>query len=506
MTNQNNIVSLFLQSAAKHPQNIALVYKDKQITYAELLCSVQQTAAYFQAKGIKKGDRVLVFVPMSFDLYRSVLALFYIGATAVFLDEWVNKKRMEMCCEIADCKAFIGISKARLFAFFSRPLRKIPVKLGTGYSTKAIQPNCETVSPNDTALITFTTGSTGIPKAAKRTHGFLKEQFNALIDKIEPKAMDIDMPVLPIVLLINLGAGATSVIADTKANNPDPEIVIRQIEQYKVNRLTSSPYFVLQMAKYVLANNIKIDTLTKIFTGGAPVFPNDAAILVKAFPKASIEIVYGSTEAEPISAIQANELLKYADGNALKGLDVGHIYHKTTLKIIKIVDKPISITSANELEELEMNNGEAGEIIVKGDHVLKEYFNNKEAFERNKIVVEDDIWHRTGDAGFFDHDNKLYLLGRCNQIIHTASGTIYPFLCENFFLSIPGISMGTIIHKNHELIICLETLQKGNEKATELTIQLSGLKADRIVYRKQIPRDLRHHSKINYGKLEAMLQ
>ncbi|MBC7865131.1 MAG: AMP-binding protein, partial [Bacteroidia bacterium] len=187
-----NIEYLFENASEKFPDKIAIIKGDKKISFGELQKQVSETAVYFSAKGIGKGDRVLVFVPMGIDLYRIVLALFKIGAVAVFLDEWVSKERLEICCRLAQCKGFIGIPKARLFAFFSSELRKIPVKLrlkGRIENSEMFLPvNC---NENDTALITFTTGSTGIPKAADRTHGFLSEQFKALTDTIHPMATDI---------------------------------------------------------------------------------------------------------------------------------------------------------------------------------------------------------------------------------------------------------------------------------------------------------------------------
>ena len=114
-----NIVNLFFKSAEQFPEKAAIICKDETITFGVLKQQVEDTSDYFLGKGIRKGDRVMIFVPMGFDLYRTVLALLNIGATVVFLDEWVNKKRMEACCEIAQCKAFIGIFKARFFSLFS---------------------------------------------------------------------------------------------------------------------------------------------------------------------------------------------------------------------------------------------------------------------------------------------------------------------------------------------------------------------------------------------------
>lgn len=97
------------------------------------------------------------------------------------------------------------------------------------------------------------------------------------------------MPVLPIVLLINLGAGCTSTIADFKAGKPEsmnPGKIIKQIQEHKVTRLVSSPFFVKQLAKYISENALSVPYLKKIFTGGAPVFPLEAELYHQAFPRA----------------------------------------------------------------------------------------------------------------------------------------------------------------------------------------------------------------------------
>src|SRR5690606_10768956 len=158
-----NIVSLFLQQAQNLPDKTAIVEKGgRSISFGELSRQVEETAAYFAQRGIERGDRVLVFVPMGIDLYRTILALFYRGATAVFVDEWADSKRLDTCCAIADCKAFIGVWKAHLLRLLSKEIRRIPIKLTTTYSPQDYVSMTETFS-GDTALITFTTGSPGTP-------------------------------------------------------------------------------------------------------------------------------------------------------------------------------------------------------------------------------------------------------------------------------------------------------------------------------------------------------
>jgi len=496
-----NISNLFLNAAEKYPEQIAIIDKKNSIDYYQLKQDVLKTSAYYQKMGIQKGDRVLVFVPMSVDLYRIVLALFHCGATAVFLDEWVSKKRMELCCEIADCKGFIGIFKARVFALFSRELRKIPVKLKVHGKLNTLGDIAD-VDENESALITFTTGSTGRPKAADRTHGFLKEQFNALLDEIEPKVKDVDMPVLPIVLFMNLGVGCTSVIADFKMSKPekmDVDSIVGSIKTNSVNRITSSPFFITKLTEKHNTHASTFLQIEKIFTGGAPVFPQQAETYKKSFPNTEVNIVYGSTEAEPISSIRASDLV--ARKNELsKGLPVGKCYHKADIRIIQFKDEAIPSATAEEFTSLICDEGVTGEIIVSGAHVLKKYYNNEEAFRANKIIVGETIWHRTGDSGHFNR-GELFLTGRCKQLIEWEGDLISPFVIENQLQTIEGVEMGTLLKVKNQLVIVLETKQS-KENLEKVLVNIPHDKIECI----DIPRDPRHNSKIDYDKLLLILQ
>lgn len=500
-----NITELFIAAAQKYPNNIAIIETNRSITYAQLEQEVKETAAYFRSKGITKGDRVLVFVPMSIDLYRTVLALFYLGATAVFLDEWVSKKRLELCCQLADCKGFIGGGKVRAFALCSKELRRIPVKLKLKKRGQITVPVTQ-VKSNTTALITFTTGSTGTPKAANRTHEFLQAQFDALLDEIAPQVTDIDMSVLPIVLFVNLGVGCTSVIAQFKMTKPaamDAATIVAQIKQHKVNRLTASPFFIRKLSEYVLRERGQpqlFDQVEKVFTGGAPVFPAEAALYVQAFTKAKFRIVYGSTEAEPISSIDAQQLVK-ASRELNEGLPVGELFHKSTVRIIQITEEAIVCNTPDELDQITLNEGEVGEIIVAGPHVLKQYFKNEAAFRQNKIVIGNTLWHRTGDSGMLKH-GALFLTGRCNQLRLYDEHYVAPFIIENQLVQIAGINIGTLLDVDKSQILVVES----KLSLAQLTPQVTNISYDQIVVIDEIPRDARHHSKIDYAALKLILQ
>ena len=494
-----NVVQHFYNQEKLMPFRTAIVEKGKSISYIELKREVLKTVQYFQAKGIAKGDRVLVFVPVSISLYRIVLALFHIGATAVFLDEWSSKDRLRKACEIADCKAFVGNWKAKAMAMLMRPLREIPIWLSArrmGSLAERTMP--VEVSSSDAALITFTTGSTGIPKAADRTHHFLNAQRAVLSQKLAPKSGMVDMAALPIFVLLNLGDGLTSILPDAnmrKQTSINIEKIIAQLKENKVVRIIASPFLIKGIAEYVIKQKIKLPLLCEVYTGGAPIFPNDAALFMEAFGEIRLEAVYGSTEAEPISSIPMQEL---SQSEIVSGLPVGIISESTDLKIISYQDSPIV---GSDLTTLEIATGEVGEIIVSGEHVLKAYVNNPEAILRNKIDHQGTIWHRTGDAGYVDGNGQLFLVGRCSQLIYRNEKLYSPFLYEYLLQKIDGVSLGTIMMIDDQLYVVLESKHKIVQEALQNIFENEEVK---IIYVDKIPRDPRHQSKIDYQKLKKI--
>jgi acyl-CoA synthetase (AMP-forming)/AMP-acid ligase II len=505
MSGKENIISLFIENAEKYPDKIALVYEGESLSYSELLKQVRETATGFALKGIRRGDKVMVLLPMSLALYRVTLALFYLGATAVFLDEWAGMKRLNECCKTVPCDALVGLWKLRFILWFISGLRGIRLKLNPDIKSAKTPLETAHVTPDDCALITFTTGSTGKPKAAVRTHQVLTEQFNALRDIIKPGPDEADMPSLPIILLINLAAGCTSVIPEFNARKPqtlNPGIVWRQMEETHVTRITASPYFIKRIAEFILENHIPGSQIRKIGTGGAAVFPDDAALFRKAFPQAEIIIAYGSTEAEPISSITANELISAAGSSYF--LPAGKPHKKTEARIIRISDGPITAPDKDAIEKLFLPPDEVGEIVVAGPHVLKEYYNSEEAFLRNKIVIDGKVWHRTGDAGCLDNNGNLFLAGRCQLIIDYNGRNIYPFLFENFCKSIEGVETGTIINKNKKLIACIQAKPDADKKTIEEKLKVFNMPFT-VIFLDKIPMDKRHFSKIDYHTLVEQL-
>ena len=122
-----NIAQLLIDNATRFGEKPAIIHKNQSISYQALAEDVQAMVGYFTEQGLKAGDKFLIFVPMSIDLYKVLLAVFHLGATAVFLDAWSTQNRLEKALSIVPCQAFIGIPKAHLLRVTSKAIRHIPL-------------------------------------------------------------------------------------------------------------------------------------------------------------------------------------------------------------------------------------------------------------------------------------------------------------------------------------------------------------------------------------------
>ena len=499
-----NVTSLLTQIAEEKPQRTALVFKNEKITFAQLKDRMARCAAFLSEQGLKYGDRAVIMIPMSIDLYVTLLAVIHTGATAVFVDPWMSKKQIAAFTEFAEPTAFIGIPKSHLLRLFSKQLLKIPLSLSTGStflgfpakkclkSAVKYKPMVQPYSVNsgDSALITFTSGSSGIPKGADRTHKFLISQYEALCAEMNYEDEDIDMPMFPVFALRNLAAGITSVIPDMDFKNVkdvNSQTLLKQIKENNVTMVTASPPFVDALVK--VSNQI---SLKKIFTGGAPISNTQLEAWHEAFPQTEIDIIYGSTEAEPVAHISSQQRLKFKD---CEGFCCGKPTQRLKTRIINITRNPVS---AQELESLTLQTGEIGELIVSGEHVGQNYFKNPQAVKENKIIDQaGQLWHRMGDTGYFDESGNFFLTGRVHSTINRNGKLLHAQIVESEVQKqLPEAERVAALEIDNQLVIVVQG------KECSHTID-----ADRIIFtQEKLPLDPRHNSKIDYGRLRNQIQ
>ncbi|MBK8233529.1 MAG: AMP-binding protein [Candidatus Eisenbacteria bacterium] len=519
-----NLAAFLEQQAAAHPERPAIIDrrggKRRVASFRVLADRVAAVAAGLAARGVAPGDRVLLFVPMSLDLYVALLGVLHLGAQAVFVDAWAGRARIDAAIAAAAPRAWIAIPRAQLLRLQSPAVRAIPISILAGglwplarLERPAARRPAAVVDPASAALVTFTTGSTGKPKAAARSHRFLWAQHRALAAHLALREDDIDMATLPVFVLNNLALGVTSVIADFDPRRPadiDPVSILAQIREERVSTLVASPAFCAKLVEHSMAAGGTLP-LRRLFTGGAPVLPPLLRGLVATMPEGA-EVLYGSTEAEPISGIDVQAMLEAITpgGGAAPttGLCVGAPVPEIALKIVRADDGPIEL-DASGWRPRELPVGETGEIVVSGAHVLPGYLDDPEADRANKVRHGAQISHRTGDAGYLDLDGRLWLMGRVKRRVCQVGVDWWPLPAELRAFTLPSVTHAAYLSLpgSDRALLCIEgpTPEEHANLENELRQRLAPWPLDQLIVLETIPRDPRHHSKTDHDALVALL-
>ncbi|HEX7242251.1 MAG TPA: AMP-binding protein [Longimicrobiaceae bacterium] len=513
-----NVAARLAERAALHPDRTAIVEyaggRASRVTFGGLAERVAALGAGMREAGIGAGDRVLLFVPMSIDLYVALLATLHAGATAVFLDAWAGRARLDAAVAAARPRAFVGSPRAHLLRLLSPALRAVPVRWVAGrqwmrldrYERRGAAPEAARVAPEDPALVTFTTGSTGAPKGAARSHAFLWAQHLALAAHLRLRGDDVDMPTLPVFVLNNLAAGTPSVIPDFDPRRPaeiDPAAILRQMEAEGVTTSSGSPAFYERLAAWCAARGKQIP-LRALFTGGAPVYPPLARLLADTV-EGEAHVVYGSTEAEPVAGIGAREMLAAMEQGG-EGICVGRPVPEVELRLLRPHDGPVELGPAG-WAEWEAAPGGVGEIAVAGEHVQRGYLDDPAADRAGKVRDGERVWHRTGDAARLDAEGRLRLMGRLSQRVERAGATWWSTPAEVRALGAPGVRHAAYLPVGGRAVLAVET-EGGRISDTEraaLLERLAPIPVDELRVLARIPRDPRHASKTDAAALRRLL-
>jgi acyl-coenzyme A synthetase/AMP-(fatty) acid ligase len=469
-----NLIEAFLVQADARPEAAAIITsKGRVVSYGELARRSAIRAHVMEALGIGAGDIVLIARGVSPELYETLLAVFRLGAVAMFPEPAAGLKGVGQAIAQARPKALATAGIGRWLRYLvpgAARLRLLPEPVGK-------EPTIDRIAeiPGDApALITFTSGSTGRPKGIVRSSDFLMLQHRLLETLRKTKPADVDLISLPVFILSNLAAGACSVIPAGKLTRPgrlSGAKLRAQIAAHGVNRIVAPPAVCARIAE----GAEPMEQLEAVFTGGGPVFPNLLRALQKAAPKAAIHAVYGSTEAEPIAHVEIGEI----GGADWLDMSQGHGL---------LAGKPIPEISV-ELRD--------GEVFVAGDHVNDGYLDPKDDAS-TKSRKDGRLWHRTGDAARMDDQGRLWLLGRKEA----ASGALYPFAVETAALSWPNVAQAALMAQAEGAVLAV-----AGEGLDMIDLQARAARMGEITVMqvKAVPLDKRHNSKTDYARLRKML-
>lgn len=501
-----NIAEVLAQHARQFPRRIALIEKAGsthiELSYAELEHQARQTASLLLQRGLQRGERVLILLPMSLQLYITLLACFRLGLVACFVEPGIRRQHLEQCCEIAQPKAIIATYRGHWLRLLSPAIRAIPRKFHLRgwlpgsrslHKRQKLHPSPELARvKEETALLTFSSGTTGQPKATARSHAFLLAQHHALAESLHHHADETDFTTLPIFVLANLASGMSTLLPDADLSKPDTVNVAhlcQQILKYQPQRLTMSPGFLQRIVDHCIEQQVHLSFPLHIFIGGGPVFPSLLQRVHAIATKVEITSVYGANEAEPIAHITF-EGMDQDDLDAMthgKGLLVGMPEKGLQLQIANSSDDPT----------------QPGEIQLRGQHVLSGYITE---LEHVPTLLQGDAspWFRTGDCGYLDAQGRIWLLGRCQSRVRDRRGEFYPFSVECAAMSYPHVERAACIGEQDQRLLFIQGKEINKADILALEHALKWAQLDEIRQVSQIPLEPTLRNQVDYPALQKM--
>jgi len=535
LTHNSINVSLYLKRMAEiQPDKKAVICPAgrgySHLTFLQLDQESDCLAHGLQEADIKRDTRTILMVKPRLEFFAIIFALFKIGAVPVVVDPGMGIRRMVGCFKEGRPEAFIGIPPAHVLrtlfpGFFSTV--KVWITVGRrwfwgGHTLNQVRripwqpyPTAKT-RKDDTAAILFTTGSTGPAKGVVYTHENFDAQLRHIQSHLNISRDEIDLSTFPLFALFWPALGITSVIPDMDPTKPalaNPEKIIEAIFNHGITSMFASPALLNRVGRYGRQKGIKLPSLRRVISAGAPVSPS----IIERFSSllsegAEVHTPYGATEAVPVISISSNEIL--SETRALSeqgyGICIGRPINDIEVSIISINDDPIEEWS----NEIVVKNGDVGEITVKGDLVTRQYFERPEADALAKIKDGKTIWHRMGDLGWIDPKGRIWFCGRKSHRVTTRNRTLFTIPCESIFNNHPKVFRSALVGigpVNQQMpVICIEMKHENvrdNKEAVKnellrLAQQNELTKSIKtVLFHKSFPVDIRHNSKIFREKL-----
>ncbi|MBP8531697.1 o-succinylbenzoate--CoA ligase [Streptomyces sp. MK37H] len=416
--------------ARKTPHRTALIHGEQSTDYRTLHTRTTRLAHALRARGVRRGDRIAHLGPNHPAYLETLFAAGLLGAVFVPLNTRLTGP--EIAYQLADsgAKALIhGAAHAGLVAGLPAGNDvRIRVEIGDAYeqilAAAPTEPIDEPVSPDDTCLIMYTSGTTGRPKGAMLTHAnIIWNAVNVLVDHdlfADERALvsaplfhtaGLNMITLPVLL-----KGGTCVLVEAF----DPGTTLDLIERHRITFMFGVPTMFGQVARHPRWTNADLSSLRILTCGGSPV----PTPLIATYQERGLTFLqgYGMTEAAP------GTLFLDAEHAADKAGSAGVPHFFSDVRVVRPDLTPVG-------------TGETGEVVVRGPHVMSGYWGLPEETE----AAFADGWFRSGDAARVDEDGYVYIVDRIKDMIISGGENIYPAEIEDLLLAHPGIAECAVI-------------------------------------------------------------
>lgn len=465
-------------SANKHPLKTAIIVKGEQYSYATLSYAANKMASHFISSGIKKGDRLAIYLDNSWECIVSIYGASIAGAVFLVINPQTKIEKLQYI--LNDCNAKLLVAGSNVSIEFLQAIEEVSSIshlilcdknnesfLSLSYQITQFEecisaniwpiviPN---IIPNDLAALIYTSGSTGFPKGVMMTHQSMVFTSWSLIQYLRLTEDDRIMLLLPLAfdyglyqLLMSITIGGTLIVEQSFVF---PATVYRNIEKYQPTVFPGVPTIYAMMIAANKKTGLKFDCIKKITNTAASLPAEFIPDLQKIFPEALIFKMYGLTECKRVCYLEP-ELID------LKPNSVGKAIPGTEVFLLSLEGDLVA-------------NGAPGILHIRGPHVMAGYW-NKESLSNEMLkngpipgehILCSNDWFRMDEEGF------LYFLGRNDDIIKTRGEKVSPVEIENVIYRLDGIkevaALGVPDHIMGESIVVFVTTHEFaelNEKA-----------------------------------------
>lgn len=492
--------------AKKCPEDIALIKKEV-FTYEKMEKAVKSIAFYLQKKDIKKGDRIGILAENAPEWILCFFAIQYVGGICVPLDTRLGYLELKGIVEHSGMKALF--LQRRFFGTIEKVIRERAIdviftdeeddldSIKNIMKKDAGEVDREKTTLEDPAVLFYTSGTTGVQKGVLLTHKNIVSNIISLLKAVHVDEKDRFFSILPLSHayelvagnLLPLYAGASvayasslkprEMIEDMIASKPTivltVPLVLEKLLKGIERRIGNLPHLkrwifdlslripgLKELPKRGIKKSMGLERLRFFVSGGAHLSER----VELGLGKLGFKVIqgYGLTEASPVVSLNPPHRPKSGScGIALPNVEIGIV---------------------------NVGRDGVGEIVVRGDNVMKGYYQNEEA---NKEAFLSDGSLLTGDLGYIDGEGYLYITGRKKSVIVTRGGlTIYPEEIENTLSQSPYIKEVVVIKKQKDHSEELHAIVFPDEEALSQKIgNLSSPDEKRKVINEIIQRQIR---------------
>ena len=457
-----NLAIWLERTALKHPNREALFLGSECIgTYKDFWLAVCALRAHLEKEGIKRGDRVAVYMVNCPEFLVAFYAIWSMGAVIVPINCKLHLREVSWILENAEC--WYVLSDAVLSSEIDLPNITIFTPKWDDL-TKSVQVSPVSCSFNDLAWLFYTSGTTGKPKGVMITHGMIKTMaLSYFADVDQVYSSDTTLYAAP----MSHGAGLYSimhVLAGTRHAIPlsggfDEEEIFNLAEKLNNIHMFAAPTMVKRLTNFAKKNNKKgIGFRTVVYAGG-PMYLSDIIEAVEQFGPIFLQV--------------------YGQGECPMGITVLPRYQVADRKSKKWKQRLQSVGYAQSAVEVKIGNktgsvskpGETGEIMVRGDLVMPGYWKNRNA--TSKAII--DGWLMTGDVGSIDEDGYVTMHDRSKDMIISGGSNIYPREIEEILLLHTSVSEVSVVGRQNdewgEEVVAFIVTEKGHEFLPEILDQ-----------------------------------